>query len=130
MSKEAVLNNARRLVREAVDVANRAGIAPSDVVAPHCSETGSAQDEGNGPGSENLTWCGASVIIDDDTSELFEMSEPNDDSEQKPAFLVTQSTANLVQKDFERYEPSLERMAKVWRENKQLLSSEKTGDKE
>ena len=130
MSKQEVLNNARRLVREAVDVANRAGIAPSDVVAPHCSETGSAQDEGNGPGSENLTWCGASVIIDDDTSELLEMSKPNDDSEQKPAFLVTQSTADLVRQDFERYQPSLERMAKAWGENKKRLSSEGTDEKE
>ncbi len=88
------------------------------------------QDESNGPGLENLTWCGVSVIIDNTTSELFEMSKPDDDPAQKPAFLVTQSTANLVRQDFERYEPSLERMAEEWRENKKRLSSEKTGDKE
>lgn len=90
------------------DVADRAGIDPSHVVAPYCAETAAPQDDGDGPGSENLKWCGVSVIIDNDTSELFEMS-PDDDPEQKPAFLVTQSTANLVRQDFERYEPSLER---------------------
>ena len=71
--------------------------------------------------SENLKWCGVSVIIDNDTSELFEMSKPDDDPEQKPAFLVTQSTANLVGQDFERYEPSLERMAEDWQEDKNLF---------
>jgi hypothetical protein len=62
-----------------------------------------------------------SVIIDDDTDELFEMSKPDDDPEQKPAFQVTQSTANLVRQDFERYRPSLERMAEEWQENKRFL---------
>ena len=128
MSKEGVLINARRLVQEAVDIADRAGIDRSDVVAPYCAETAAAQADGDGRSSDNLKWCGVSVIIDDDTHELFEMSKPDDDPEQKPAFLVTQSTANLVRQDFERYEPSLERMAEEWQEKKRSLSIQKTSD--
>jgi hypothetical protein len=56
------------------------------------------------------------------------MCKTDDDPEQKPAFLVTQSTANLVRQDFERYEPSLERMAEEWQENKKSLSIQKTSD--
>ena len=121
MSKEGVLINARRLVQEAVDIADRAGIDPSHVVAPYCAETAAAQADGDGRSSDNLKWCGVSVIIDDETHELFEMSKPDDDPEQKPAFLVTQSSANLVRQDFERYKPSLERMAEQWQENKRSL---------
>ena len=128
MSKEGVLINARRLVQEAVDIADRAGIDPSQVVAPYCAETAAAQADGDGRSSDNLKWCGVSVIIDDDTHELFEMSKPDDDPEQKPAFLVTQSRANLVRQDFERYKPSLERMAEEWQENKRSLSIQKTSD--
>ena len=126
MSKDEVLIKARRLVQEAVDVANRAGIDPSQVVAPHCAETAAIHDDGDSPSSDNLKWCGVSVIIDDDTHELFEMSKPDGDPEQKPAFLVTQSTANLVRQDFDRYEPSLERMEEEWQENKKSLSIQKT----
>ena len=128
MNRDEVLSKARRLVQEAVDVANRAGIDPSQVVAPHCAETAAIHDDGDSPSSENLKWCGVSVVIDDGTHELFEMSKPNDDPEQKPAFLVTQSTANLVRQDFERYEPSLERMAKEWQENKKSPSIQNTND--
>ena len=128
MSKDEVLSNARRLVQEAVDVANRAGIDPSHVVAPHCAETAAIHDDGESPSSDNLKWCGVSVIIDDGTHELFEMSNPDDDPEQTPAFRVTQSTANLVRQDFERYEPSLERMAEEWQENKKSLCIKKTSD--
>jgi hypothetical protein len=128
MSKEGVLINARRLVQEAVDIADRAGIDPSQVVAPYCAETTAAQADGYGRSSDNLKWCGVSVIIDDDTHELFEMSKPDDDPEQQPAFLVTQSTANLVRQDFERYKPSLERMAEEWQENRRSLSIQKTSD--
>jgi len=130
MSKDEVLNNARKLVQEAVDIANRAGIDPSQVVAPHCAETAAAHDNGGGPSSDNLKWCGVSVIIDDGTHELFEISKLNDDPDQKPAFLVTQSTANLVRQDFERYEPSLERMAKEWQENKKSLSFRRQIDRD
>ena len=128
MSKERVLINARRLVQEAVDIADRAGIEPSQVVAPYCAETTAAQPDVDGRSSDNLEWCGVSVIIDDDTDELFEMSKPDDDTEQKPAFQVTQSTANLVRQDFERYRPSLERMAEEWQENKRSLLNQKTSD--
>lgn len=69
------------------------------------------------------------VIIDNDTTELFEMSKPDDNPEQKPVFVVTQSTANLVQRDFERYRPSLERMVEDWREAKEPLSSGNTSQK-
>jgi len=125
MSKAEALNNARRIVQGAVDAATRAGIDPSHVVAPHCAEASVAQDNGDGVGSENLSWCGVPVIIDNDTSELFEMAKPDDDPEQKPAFRVTQSTANLVGQDFERYKPSLERMAEDWHDKKSL-SAEKS----
>jgi len=121
MNKAEALNNARSLVQEAVDVAHRAGIHPSHVVAPHCAETAPPPDNRDGPDPENLTWCGVPVVIDNDTSELFEMSQPDDDPEQKPTFHVTQSTATLVRQDFERYEPSLERMAEDWQESKTLL---------
>jgi len=130
MTKAEALNNARSLVQEAVDVANRAGIDPSHVVAPHCAEPAPPQDDRDGPGRENLKWCGVSVIIDNDTKELFEMSQPDDDPEQQPAFLVTQSTATLVRQDFERYEPSLERMAEEWQESKKHLLIKKTSDSE
>lgn len=126
MSKDEVLSKARRLVQEAVDVANRAGIDPSQVVAPHCAETAAIHDDGDSPSSDNLKWCGVPVIIDDDTHALFEMSKPDGDPEQKPAFLVTQSTANLVRQDFDRYEPSLERMEEEWQENKESLSIQMT----
>jgi len=121
MSKERVLINARRIVQEAVRIADRAGIEASQVVAPYCEETAAGQPDGEGRSSDNLEWRGVSVIIDDDTDELFEMSKPDDDPEQKPAFQVTQSTANLVRQDFERYRPSLERMAEEWQENKRSL---------
>jgi hypothetical protein len=126
MSKDEVLSKARRLVQEAVDVASIAGIDPSQVVAPHCAGTAAIHDDGDSPGLDNLNWCGDSVIIDDDTHELFEMSKPDGDPEQKPAFLVTRSTANLVRQDFARYAPSLERMEKEWQENKKSLSIRKT----
>ncbi len=128
MNREEALNTARRLVQQAVDVANRAGIDASDVVAPHCAEAAATED--NGDGSGNRIWCGVPVIIDNDTEGLFEMSEPDDDREQKPAFLVTQSTADLVRQDFERYKPSLERMAKDWQEDKNRFLFEKKSDED
>jgi hypothetical protein len=57
------------------------------------------------------------------------MSELNDDLEQKPAFLVTQATADLVRQDFERYKPSLERMAKDWQEEKRQFMREQANRK-
>ena len=130
MSKEEALNTARRLVREAVDAAGKAGIDPASVVAPHCPETAAAQDDDDGHGSQNLMLGEVPGVIDNSTEGLFEMPEPNADPEQKPAFLVTQSTADLVQQDFERYKPSLERMAEDWEEKKERVLSEAKGEKE
>lgn len=126
-SKAGALSDARKLVQEAVDVANKAGIDPSYVFEPHLAEakTQDVMIEGH----ENLMWCCVPVIIDNDTTELFEMSKPDDNPEQKPVFVVTQSTANLVQQDFERYRPSLERMVEDWREAKEPLSSGNTSQK-
>jgi len=113
-NKAEALSDARKLFQEAVGVANRAGIDPS--FEPHVAEA-KTQDVLI-EGQENLMWCCVPVIIDNDTTELFEMSKPNDNPEQKPVFVVTQSTANFVQQDFERYRPSLERMVEDWREAK------------
>lgn len=130
MSKEEALNDARRLVQEAVDIASKAGIDPSEVVAPHCAETAATQGEGDEQDAGNLTWGGVPGVIDDSTQGLFEMPEPDADPEQKPAFLVTQSTADLVEQDFEIYKPSLERMAEDWQEKKERVLSETKGDKQ
>ena len=118
LSKGEALNIARGLVQEAVDVANEAGIAPSAIVAPHCPENAVQGHNGDDDDSSTLTWCGLPVKIDNDTDGLFEMPDLNDDLEQKPAFLVTQATADLVRSDFERYRHSLERMADDWQEEK------------
>ena len=130
MSKEEALNTARGLVREAVDAAGRAGIDPALVVAPHCAETAASQDTDDGGGSQALMLGEVPAVIDNSTVGLFEMPVPDDDPGQKPAFLVTQSTADLVQQDFERYKPSLERMAEDWGEKKGRVLSEAKGDKE
>jgi len=130
MSKEEALNTARGLVREAVDAAGRAGIDPALVVAPHCAETAASPDTDDGGDSQALMLGGVPAVIDNSTEGLFEMSEPDDDPEQKPAFLVTQSTADLVRQDFERYKPSLERMAEAWDEKKVRVLSETKGNKE
>lgn len=129
MSKEEALKTARGLVREAVDAAGRAGIDPASVVAPHCPETVAAQDDGGGGGSQTLMLGEVPAVIDNSTEGLFEMPRPDGDPEQKPAFIVTQSTADLVRQDFERYKPSLERMAEDWEEKKGRVLSEAKGDK-
>lgn len=131
MSKEEELKTARRLVREAVDAAGRAGIDPASVVAPHCPETAAVRDDDDGGlGSHTLMLGEVRAVVDNSTEWLFEMPEPDDDPEQKPAFIVTQSTADLVQQDFERYKPSLERMTEDWEEKKGRVLSEAKGDKE
>ena len=129
MSKEEALNIARGLVQEAVDVANKAGIAPSSVLAPHCSETAVKDYNGDDDDSRTLEWCGVPVIIDNNTDGLFEMPDLNDDLEQKPAFLVTQATADLVRSDFERYRHSLERMTEAWQEEKKHFMLEQASRK-
>ncbi len=128
MSKEEALNTARRLVQAAVDGAHSAGIDPAVVVAPHCAKTGAMPANGAEQGTQQLTWCGEAVIIDDSIYGLFEMPAPDADPEQQPAFLVTQATADLVQQDFARYQPSLESMAADWREKKaRFLADQKGG---
>jgi hypothetical protein len=100
------------------------------VVAPHCPETAASQDDDDGSGPQTPMLGEAPGVIDNSTEGLFETPEPDDDPEQKPAFLVTQSTADLVRQDFERYKPSLERMAEDWGEKKERILSETKGDKE
>ena len=130
MSKEEALNSAHRLVQEAVDIANEAGIDASSVVAPHCAEAAVKDNNGGDEDdSKTLNWCGVPVIIDNKIAGLFEMPELNGDLEQKPAFLVTQATADLVQPDFERYRPSLERMAEDWQEEKNQFMREQANRK-
>jgi hypothetical protein len=129
MSKEEALNVARRLVQEAVDIADKAGIDPSLVLAPHCSETALKDNNGGDYDSKILNWCDLPVEIDNNIDGLFEMPVLNDDLEQKPAFLVTQATADLVRQDFERYRPSLERMAEDWREEKNQFIREQANRK-
>jgi hypothetical protein len=129
MSREEALNTARRLVQEAVDVAGEAGIAPSYIVAPHFSELTAKDNHGDEGDSKTINWCGVPVVIDNNIDGLFEMPKLNDDLEQKPAFLVTQATADLVRPDFERYRPSLERMAEDWQEEKTQFMREQANRK-
>ena len=117
VSKTEALSDAHKLVQEALDLATKAGVDPSDVIEPFCAEATANQSD-NGTGSEILTWCCVPVIIDNETSDLFEMSKPDDNPQQMPTFVVTQSTADLVEQDFERYRPSLESMAEEWRKAK------------
>jgi hypothetical protein len=50
---------------------------------------------------QELDRCGISVIMDDSTNGLFEMPPPDEDPEQNPAFIIMQSTVDLVEQDFE-----------------------------
>ena len=68
---------------------------------------------------KQIEWCCIPVIVDDTVTELIHMTPPNQDPQQKPEFRVTKATFGLVPLDFERYEPSLERMAEDWREEKE-----------
>jgi hypothetical protein len=68
-----------------------------------------------------IDWCCVTVIVDDNTNELFQMPAPDEEAAQQPAFRVTKSTADLVSQDFARYQPSLQRMADDWRESKRRV---------
>ena len=125
MNKEEALNTARRLIKEAVAVATEAGIDPASIVEPHCRETPAPEDNGGHQASPELRWHGVPVTIDDATADFFEMSKPDGDPEQEPAFRVTRSTADFVRQDFKRYGAALERMAENWREEKASAVSEK-----
>ncbi|MCM3906189.1 MAG: hypothetical protein ND866_31265 [Pyrinomonadaceae bacterium] len=74
---------------------------------------------------KQLDWCCVTVIVDEDTTELFQMPAPDEDAEQQPAFQVTKSTADLVSQDFARYEPSLQRMVHDWRKSKEQVMQDK-----
>jgi hypothetical protein len=73
---------------------------------------------------KQIEWCCVPVIVDDGTSELFEMPAPDEDPDQQLVFRVTQSTADLVPQDFARYKPSLQRMAEDWRVDKERVMQE------
>ena len=69
---------------------------------------------------KHIEWCCIPVTVDDTVVNLIDMTTPNQDAMQKPEFRVTSTTLDLVPLDFDRYKPSLERMASHWREEKQL----------
>jgi hypothetical protein len=68
---------------------------------------------------KQIEWCCIPVIVDDTVAELIYMTPPNQDAKQQPEFRVTQATMGLIPLDFDRYSPSLERMAAHWHEEKE-----------
>jgi hypothetical protein len=68
---------------------------------------------------KQIEWCCIPVTVDDAVTELIHMTPPNQDAKQKPEFRVTKATLGLVPLDFNRYKPSLERMAAHWHEEKE-----------
>jgi hypothetical protein len=68
---------------------------------------------------KQIEWCCVPVVVDDSVAELIHMSAPNSDAKQRPEFRVTKATMGLVPQDFARYQPSLERMAAYWYEEKE-----------
>jgi hypothetical protein len=79
--------------------------------------------------TKQIDWCSVPVIVDNETTELFEMPSPDENVEQQPAFHVTKSTADLVTQDFGRYQPSLQRMADDWHEAKKRVIQDKKAQK-
>ena len=69
--------------------------------------------------NKHIEWCCIPVTVDDSVVELIHMTAPNQDATQKPEFRVTRTTLSLVPLDFDRYKPSLERMASQWHEEKE-----------
>ena len=69
--------------------------------------------------NKQIEWCCIPVTVDDTVAELIHMKPPNQEAEQQPEFRVTKATMALVPLDFDRYKPSLERMAKHWHEEKE-----------
>ncbi|MBA3714651.1 MAG: hypothetical protein H0W76_19705 [Pyrinomonadaceae bacterium] len=130
MNQDEARNAAHELIEEAVAVATKAGIDPTSIIETYLPQTLTTPDAGGQQESPELMWHGVSVTIDAAIAGLFEMPELNDDPDQQPAFHVTQSTADFVQQDFERYGAALERMAESWREEKTLSLSEKKGSNE
>jgi hypothetical protein len=68
--------------------------------------------------NKQIEWCCVPVVVDDSVAELFHMAPPDRDAKQTPEFRVTETTLGLVLPDFDRYRPSLERMAAHWHEEK------------
>jgi len=68
---------------------------------------------------KQIEWCCIAVTIDDAVTELIHMTAPNQDAKQRPEFRVTKATLGLVPLDFDRYKPSLERMAAHCHEEKE-----------
>ncbi len=130
MNQDEARDAAHKLIEEAVAVAIKADIDPTSIIEPYLPQTLSTQDAGGQQESPELMWHGVPVTIDAAIAGLFEMPEVNNDPDQQPSFYVTQSTADFVQQDFERYGAALERMAESWREEKTLLLSEKKDDNE
>lgn len=67
---------------------------------------------------KQIEWCCIPVTVDDNVAELIHMAPPNQEAKQKPEFRVSKATMDLVPLDFDRYKPSLERMAAHWHEEK------------
>ena len=74
--------------------------------------------------NKHIEWCCIPVTVDDTVVNLIDMTTPNQDALQKPEFRVTSTTVDLVPLDFDRYKPSLERMAANWCEEKALVMKE------
>ncbi len=68
--------------------------------------------------NKQIEWCSVPVTVDNTVSELIHMTAPDQNAQQKPEFRVTKATMDLVPLDFDRYKPSLERMAAYWHEEK------------
>lgn len=68
--------------------------------------------------NKQIEWCCVPVTVDNTVSDLIYMAPPNQDAGQKPEFRVTKATMELVPQDFDRYKPSLERMAAHWHDEK------------
>lgn len=68
--------------------------------------------------NKQIEWCCVPVTVDNTVSDLIYMAPPDQDAQQKPEFRVTKATMELVPQDFDRYKPSLERMAAHWHEEK------------
>ena len=68
--------------------------------------------------NKQIEWCSVPVVVDDSVADLFQMAPPDRDPKQTPEFRVTETTMELVLPDFDRYKPSLERMAAHWHEEK------------
>ncbi len=126
MSKDEALLKARTLVAEAMEIADLANIDPALVVSPHCDDRPLASNAEQIMARDQ--WLGVAVVADEETQGLFEMPQPNADPDQSPTFRVTPSTAELVGQDFGRYEESLGRMLKDWREEKSRFMSDRKDD--